>query len=399
MAYTFAGIINLALGRIGIKRVAEHDYPLTESSPQAIEANAIWQYVRDEVLEAKDWKFAKKRAAIGKVAEAPPSGYDFAYLVPTDFLRITQGTEDDPGIYPAGYPYKFETMDVIGGSGGVAEFNPAAAGAYTSAAASRVRIGRYAEINVGTAGATAEKILYIAGTYKQSDITFIDIECETNSSDALSVTASGHTITIKLAMTTGASNTAAAIQAAIRAIAGGTVDGVSILAWTVTQNAAYLANYPTTGIDIAAIPMGNGDKVYECILNITGTAANTSKFPAAETTYWEEVEPSAALCLVTDYDNEESDEELVLTYIRRVTDVTLFSPSFINALAFRLAAEMAIRLTEGPNKFKGMMELYFLTLTKADEVNQSLDYFDVIDNWGNDKNASWEKAGRQGSQQ
>ncbi len=385
MSYTQVGIVNLALNRIGVKRIGS----MTEDSSQALAAAAIWEYIRDEVLAEKDWKFAKKRSAIGMVAEVPPSGYDFAYLVPTDFLRIGLGTSDDPSIYPSGYPYKFETMDVIGGSGGIAEFNPAGAGAYTSAAASRVRVGRYAEINVGS-----EKILYIAGTYKQSDITFIDIECETNTSNALAVTASGHTITIKLANATGASNTAALIQAAIRAIAGGTVDGVDITAWTVTQNAAYLASYPTTGIDIAAVPMGNGDKVYECILNITGTAANTSKFPAIETTYWEEVTPSSTLCLVTDYDNEANDEELVLTYIRKVADVTLFTPSFINALAFRLAAELAIHLTEGMVKFKGMMELYFLALNRADEINQSLDYFDVVEDWKTEKNATWTNAGR-----
>ena len=386
MSYTIVGIVNLALNRIGVKRLGDPQvFPFTENSVQSLAANAVWEYVRDEVLAEKDWRFAKKRAAIGKVAEVPESGYDFAYLVPDDFLRIGIGTEDDPSIYPSGYPYKFETMDVIGGIGGIAEFNPTSA--YTSAAASKVKIGRYCELNVGS-----DKKLYVAATYKEDDVTFLDVECESNSADTLAVTSSGNTITIKLANATGTKNTAALIQAAIRALV--TVNEISVALWTVTQNAAYLAGYPTTGVDISAVPMGNGDKVYLCILNVTGTAANTSLFPAVETTYWSEVAPSAALCLVTDYDNEVGGEELVLTYIRRVTDVALFFPSFINALAFRLAAELSIHLTEGIIKFKAMMELYLLTLSHAEEINQSLDYFDVVEDWKSEKSDSWQRAGR-----
>ncbi len=381
MAYTIVGIINLALGRIAVKRITS----LTENSNQAIVSNAVWEYVRDEVLEAKDWKFAIKRQALGRVAETPPSGYAYAYLMPDDFLRLALGTEDDPSIYPSGYPYKIETMDVIAGIAGIAEFNPTSA--YTSAAASKVKIGRYAELNVGS-----DKKLYVAGEYKQEDITLLQIECVSGVSDSLAVASSGDLITITLANATGAKNTAALIQAALRLL--GTVDGIDVSAWTVTQNAAYLASYPTTGVDVDPVPMGNGDKVYQCATNVTGTAANTSFFPGVETTYWTEIAPSAHLCLATDYDNETGNDELILRYIRRVTDPTLFFASFISALAFRLAAEMAIRLTEGATRFKAMMELYYISVRTADEHNQSMDYFSTVDNWTNDKTAQWADAGR-----
>jgi len=59
-----------------------------------------------------------------------------------------------------------------------------------------------------------------------------------------------------------------------------------------------------------------------------------------------------------------------------------------------LAAELAIHLTEGMVKFKGMMELYFLALNRADEINQSLDYFDVVEDWKTEKNSTWTNAGR-----
>ena len=50
MAYSDVGIANLALIRVGAKRITA----LTEDSEQAIVANAVWQYIRDEVLAAKD---------------------------------------------------------------------------------------------------------------------------------------------------------------------------------------------------------------------------------------------------------------------------------------------------------------------------------------------------------
>jgi len=379
LAYTQVGIINLGLGRIGVKRITSID-PAVDDSEQAADAVAVWEYVRDEVLEAKDWKFAKKRQALGMVAETPESGYEFAYLLPDDFLRIARGTKDDPSIYPNEYPYKLETMNVIVGIDGIAEFNPTSA--YISAAASQVKIGRYCVLNVGS-----EKKLYVAATYKEDDVTFLDVECESNTIDTLAVTSSGHTITIKLANSDGTKNTAALIQAAIRALV--TVDDISVAAWTVTQNAAYLASYPTTGVDISAVPMGNGDKVYECIVNVTGTAANTSLFPAIETTYWEEVSPSARLCLTIDYDNEENDEELVLAYISKVTDYSIYSPSFINALGWRLAKELSFIRTEGQNKFKICEDEYELALMKAEGVNQSFD--SLTDETGN---TDWVDAGR-----
>ena len=57
MAYSQVGIINLALSRIGKKGIAV----ITEDSTQAIKARAAWEYILYEVLEARDWKFAKRR--------------------------------------------------------------------------------------------------------------------------------------------------------------------------------------------------------------------------------------------------------------------------------------------------------------------------------------------------
>lgn len=94
------------------------------------------------------------------------------------------------------------------------------------------------------------------------------------------------------------------------------------------------------------------------------------------------------LCILIDYEDSE-DDPLYMSFIKRVTDPTKYSPSFINALAFRLAAELSINRTESQNKYAAMMQMYEGALIRAEGVNQSLDYLDSEQ--GSD---DWESAGR-----
>lgn len=205
MAYSQVGIINLALGRIGVKKISS----MTEDSMQAIAAKVVWDYLLDEVLQAKDWKFAKTRAVLAKSVTIPEYGWDFAYPLPGDFLRLAQATADDPALDPPKdvLPYVIEAL------------------------------------------------------------------------------------------------------------------------------------------------------------------------------------PDGTLSLLTDYDN--SREPLKIAYIRRVTNPLKFTAHFINALAFRLAAELSIPVTESLEKFQAMIRLYERALTEAEETNRSLD--SIEDEMGLD---SWETAGR-----
>ncbi len=204
MAYSQVGIVNLALGRIGVESIAA----MTDDSTQAIRANAVWEYILYEVLEAKDWRFAKTRAKLSQSATTPTSGWDYAYPLPSDFLRLARGSDDDPRVEPE---------------------------------------------------------------------------------------------------------------------------------------------------DVAP--------------------------------YAIEAEADGTLSLFTDKNNDE--EDIYVNYIRKVTDATKFTAHFIGALANRLGAELAITLTEGGAKFDFMMKLYDLALTRAEELNQSLDY--VEDEDGSD---DWADAGR-----
>ncbi len=98
MAYSVIDIVNLALGRIGQVKIDL----LTENSTAADQANLVWPYVRDEVLSAADWVFAKTRVALARNSVAPVQGFLYAYILPSDFLRICRNRADDPPIYPPG---------------------------------------------------------------------------------------------------------------------------------------------------------------------------------------------------------------------------------------------------------------------------------------------------------
>ena len=87
------------------------------------------------------------------------------------------------------------------------------------------------------------------------------VSMSTAGDDTLAVTVSGNTINVAVAKTTGSNNSAAAIQAAIRNIAGGLVAGVDITGFTVVANAAY-TSAPVTSATVAATALAGGDDTY-----------------------------------------------------------------------------------------------------------------------------------------
>ncbi len=106
MAYSQTGILNLSLGKIGVKRIAN----ISEDSNQAIKARDIWEYIRDEVLEAGEWKFAKLRVALAQSTTEPLYGWDYAYPLPADYLKLCLGTVKDPSVYPTGNDHIVESL-------------------------------------------------------------------------------------------------------------------------------------------------------------------------------------------------------------------------------------------------------------------------------------------------
>lgn len=162
------------------------------------------------------------------------------------------------------------------------------------------KVGNYVARNCGSS-----KILYIASEYGQVS-TGVTIAVSSNSSDALAVSASTLDITIKLANSTPAKNSANLIQTALRALKlVGTVD---VSGWTVTENAAYAAARPTTGVSVAGAALTTLDKIYKTIKVVESSTTNTGKFPPIETTYWEEVDIGDVVEILSPYTDEQIQE-------------------------------------------------------------------------------------------
>lgn len=220
MAFSVVGIANLALRRIGVARISS----ITEGTEQADDANGSWEYIRKEVLESREWRFAKERVALAQNSSTPVVKYDYAYDLPSDFLRIAKGTKEDPAVYPEG---------------------------------------------------------------------------------------------------------------------------------------AYSTSWTTGELEV-----------------------HGKRFP-----YIVETLSDDTVCLFTDYSNDSYD--LYLTYIKDVTDPTKYTARFVNALAFRWAAELALPRTEDYKKYDRMMELYRIALNDASALEQMLDFFE--DEFGSE---DWISAGR-----
>jgi hypothetical protein len=107
-------IVNLSLLRVGAKPITS----LTDGSANAIKAALIYPYILKVVLQAKDWRFAKlKSPALTRHSISPAYGYTYAYLLPSDFLRLSlQHYPQIPGLNPVAYPpgYWFQLIDAAG---------------------------------------------------------------------------------------------------------------------------------------------------------------------------------------------------------------------------------------------------------------------------------------------
>lgn len=95
------------------------------------------------------------------------------------------------------------------------------------------------------------------------------------------------------------------------------------------------------------------------------------------------------LCLLTDHNND--NYPVYINYIQLVTDLTQLTPAFVDCLAYRLAAELAVPITEDKQLAQLMMEAYHNTLNSASALNEQADY--LRDEAGGHE---WVRAGRWG---
>ena len=77
-------LVNRALTLLGESRIAS----LTDNTPQALSANAIYAQVRDDVLSEGRWNCAIKRATLALLEADPVWGFQNLFQLPTDFIRL-----------------------------------------------------------------------------------------------------------------------------------------------------------------------------------------------------------------------------------------------------------------------------------------------------------------------
>lgn len=80
---TSTDIANMALSRLGEPRISS----IEENSPNAISCRTHYETVRDALLRAHAWNFATTRAQLS-LTDTPAFGWDYAYPLPSDFIRL-----------------------------------------------------------------------------------------------------------------------------------------------------------------------------------------------------------------------------------------------------------------------------------------------------------------------
>ena len=61
--------------------------------------------------------------------------------------------------------------------------------------------------------------------------------------------------------------------------------------------------------------------------------------------------------------------EVVIKYIRRIEDPTQFDSLLVKAISYRLAADLAIRVTNSKADRNDMLAIYDLQLTRAIDID------------------------------
>ena len=117
---------------------------------------------------------------------------------------------------------------------------------------------------------------------------------------------------------------------------------------------AYQYRYPNDCLKAIRLLAPGGSNKYSIFQNNTNSTINNKIVYDIM-----EDEANAGRVIVTDQDSA------ILEYVKAITDPTLFSPSFTNALAWGLAAEIAAPLTADPKYAQAAQQSYVATMHDA----------------------------------
>lgn len=83
MALTDLQLCSRALIKIGAAQITS----FTSGSAESDIASALYSITRDALLSAYPWNFALKKATLSQSSTPPVSDFQYAYTLPTDYLR------------------------------------------------------------------------------------------------------------------------------------------------------------------------------------------------------------------------------------------------------------------------------------------------------------------------
>jgi hypothetical protein len=114
LALSETHICNMALGRIGAERIVSFD-DASEESVEAIQCRLHYAQTRDALIRSHWWRFARARAILSaNTTDEPLSEWDYAYDLPTDFLRMKKPYEGVvSGETELEYTYSLEGKQIL----------------------------------------------------------------------------------------------------------------------------------------------------------------------------------------------------------------------------------------------------------------------------------------------
>lgn len=105
---TSTDIVNIALRRIGANRISSLE---NDSIKEAIAARDVYDEARRDLLNAHNWNFAIRRIQLTASATVPVFGWDYAYILPEDFIRLISVHPHDNDEATVPYRLEYQTSD------------------------------------------------------------------------------------------------------------------------------------------------------------------------------------------------------------------------------------------------------------------------------------------------
>lgn len=96
-------IVNVALRLIGAQPITSLD----DGSESANAADGIYTELLDDILRTHNWNFATKRQKLAQSSTAPAFEFDYAYPVPSDWLKTVSVHDNDAGTGTVFYREEF----------------------------------------------------------------------------------------------------------------------------------------------------------------------------------------------------------------------------------------------------------------------------------------------------